>query len=125
VYTAAPAVANSLVRDTVAHVAAHLDGDLSTATLAGRVGVSERHLTRLFLREVELTPGRFVRRARTEAAAQLLTSTDLTMEAIASRCGFGTAETLRQAFQGRYGVSPSHYRTTQARCAPVLETRVG
>ena len=125
VYTAAPAVGNSLVRDTVAHVAAHLDGDLSTATLAGRVGVSERHLTRLFLREVELTPGRFVRRARTEAAAQLLTSTDLTMEAIASRCGFGTAETLRQAFQGRYGVSPSHYRTTQARCAPVLETRVG
>ncbi len=124
-YTAAPAVANSLVQDTVDHVASHLDGDLSAAALAARVGVSERHLTRLFLREVELTPGRFVRRARTEAAAQLLTSTDLTMEAIASRCGFGTPETLRQAFQGRYGVSPSHYRTTQARCAPVLEAQVG
>ena len=101
------------------HVAGHLADDLSAAVLAERAGVSERHLTRLFLREVEVTPGRFVRRARTEAAAHLLTTTDLTMEAVASRCGFGTPETLRQAFQSRYGVSPSHYRATQARCAPL------
>lgn len=117
-FTAAPAARNSLVQDTIDHISGHLDGDLSTTTLAERAGVSERHLTRLFLREVELTPGRFVRRARTEAAAQLLTQTELTMEAIASRCGFGTPETLRQAFQARYGVSPSHYRATQSRCAP-------
>jgi transcriptional regulator GlxA family with amidase domain len=118
-FTAAPAARNSLVQDTIDHVVGHLADDLSAAVLAERAGVSERHLTRLFLREVEVTPGRFVRRARTEAAAQLLTTTDLTMEAVASRCGFGTPETLRQAFQSRYGVSPSHYRATQARCAPV------
>ena len=118
-FTAAPAARNSLVQDTIDHVAGHLADDLSAAVLAERAGVSERHLTRLFLREVEVTPGRFVRRARTEAAAHLLTTTDLTMEAVASRCGFGTPETLRQAFQSRYGVSPSHYRTTQARCAPL------
>ncbi len=118
-FTAAPAARNSLVQATIDHVAGHLADDLSAAVLAERAGVSERHLTRLFLREVEVTPGRFVRRARTEAAAHLLTTTDLTMEAVASRCGFGTPETLRQAFQSRYGVSPSHYRTTQARCAPL------
>jgi transcriptional regulator GlxA family with amidase domain len=119
-YTAAPAARNSLVQDTIDYVVGHLADDLSAAVLAERAGISERHLTRLFLREVEVTPGRFVRRARTEAAAQLLTTTDLTMEAIASRCGFGTPETLRQAFQSRYGVSPSHYRTTQTRCTPVV-----
>jgi transcriptional regulator GlxA family with amidase domain len=124
-FTAAPAARSSLVQETVDHVAGHLDGDLSTTALATRAGVSERHLTRLFLREVEQTPGRFVRRARTEAAAHLLTTTDLTMEAIASRCGFGTPETMRQAFQSRYGVSPSHYRATQTRCAPVLATVPG
>ena len=91
-----------------------LDDDLSAGALAARAGVSERHLTRLFLREVGLTPGRFVRRARTAAAAQLLTTTDLTVEAIANRCGFGAPETLRQAFQAQYGVSPTHYRATQS-----------
>jgi transcriptional regulator GlxA family with amidase domain len=120
-FTAARVARNSLVQDTVDHVVGHLGDDLSTAALAERAGVSERHLTRLFLKEIERTPGRFVRRARTEAAAHLLTSTDLTMEAVATRCGFGTPETLRQAFQSLYGVSPSHYRATQTRCAPISE----
>ena len=48
--------AQLLVQDTIDHVAGHLGDDLSTAALASRAGVSERHLTRLFLREVEATP---------------------------------------------------------------------
>ncbi|MDO3703188.1 GlxA family transcriptional regulator [Micromonospora sp. C28SCA-DRY-2] len=113
-FTAPPAVRHSLVRETVSHISSHLHEDLSAATLARRAGVSERHLARLFHREIGLTPGRFVRRARVEAAAHLLTGTDLTVEAIAGRCGFGTVEALRQAFVGAYGVSPSHYRATQS-----------
>jgi transcriptional regulator GlxA family with amidase domain len=116
----APSARYSLVQDLVAHIAANPGGDLSTATLAARVGVSERHLTRLFLRELHVTPGKFVRRARAEAAAHLLTGIDLTVEAIATRCGFGTVETLRQAFQSLYGVSPSHYRATQSRRATAV-----
>jgi transcriptional regulator GlxA family with amidase domain len=112
-FTAPPAAGHSLVADTVDHITAHLDGDLSTSALASRALVSERHLARLFQRELGVTPGRFVRRARTEAAAHLLTGTDLTVHAIAGRCGFGTVEALRQAFVGTYGVSPSHYRATQ------------
>jgi transcriptional regulator GlxA family with amidase domain len=78
------------------------------------VGVSERHLSRLFVQELDQTPGRYVRLARTEAAAHLLTSTALTIEAVAQRCGYGTAESLRQAFLAAYGISPSHYRLTHA-----------
>lgn len=118
-YTTAPVTQHSVVSDTIDHISGNLAADLSTTALAARVGVSERHLTRLFLREAEQTPGRFVRTARVEAAAQLLVSTGLTMDAIASRCGFSAAETLRQTFQSRYGVSPSHYRATQSRCAHV------
>lgn len=117
-----PAAHHSLVRDAIEHVSGHLADDLSAAVLAARAGVSERHLSRLFLAEVDLTPGRFVRRARTEAAANLLVTTDLTVDSIAQRCGFGAGEALRQAFQSTYGVSPSHYRRTQSRCLPVLLT---
>ena len=113
-FTAAPAARHSLVQDAVDHITSHLAGDLSTRTLAGHAMVSERHMSRLFVNEVGLTPGRFVRRARVEAAAALLTGSDLTVQAIATRCGFGTMEALRQAFVGVYGVSPSHYRATQS-----------
>ncbi|TMR95004.1 GlxA family transcriptional regulator [Nonomuraea basaltis] len=113
----APSPANSLVKRTVDYINGHLAENLTTPALADAAGVSERHLTRLFLKHLEQTPGRYVRQARTEAAAHLLTSTSLPMASIAVRCGFGTAETLRQAFIDRYGISPSRYRLTQSSAA--------
>lgn len=114
----APAPSHSLVQDAVTHIATNPATDLSTATLAARAGVSQRHLARLFLAEVGATPGRFVRRARSEAAAHLLTGTTLTVDTIATRCGFRSEEALRQAFRSLYGVSPSHYRATQSTSWP-------
>lgn len=123
-FTAAPSGTHAVVQETVAHVSAHLDEDLTTSALAARAGVSERHLDRLFNRELGFTPGWFVRRARTEAAAHLLVTTDLTVASVARRCGFGTVETLRQSFTSAYGVSPSHYRATQSRARPRRDERV-
>ncbi|GIH62083.1 GlxA family transcriptional regulator [Microbispora siamensis] len=117
-FTEGPPPGDGLVKRIVDHVTGHPDADLSTAALAAGAGVSERHLTRLFLKHTGQTPGRFVRRARTEAAAHLLASTSLPMAAIAARCGFGTAEALRQAFVDLYGIPPSRYRLTQATALP-------
>ena len=109
-HVAAPAPANDVVRDVVDHVVAHLDGDLSAAVLAERAGVSERHLGRLFRTHLGRSPAEYVRRARTEAAAALLAATDLPLARVADRCGFGSSETLRQAFLDIYGRTPSEHR---------------
>lgn len=114
-FTAPRPVAHSLVQETITFVAGHLGDDLTAAALAARCAVSERHLSRLFRTEAGMSPGRYVRRARAEAAAHLLTGTDLTIQVIASRCGFGTPEAMRQAFLAVYGVAPTHYRATQSR----------
>lgn len=102
-----------VVRRTTDHILSHLGDDLSTGSLARLAGVSERHLSRLFLTYVHETPAQYVRRARTEAAAHLLTSTALPLAAVARRCGFGSTESLRQAFRGRYAVPPSQYRRSR------------
>lgn len=114
-FTATPGPTNSLIKRAVDHVAIHLAGDLTATALAAEAGVSERHLTRLFVDQLGKTPGRFVRDARTEAAAHLLASTSISVAGVAARCGFGTAETLRQTFVSRYGTPPSRYRATQSR----------
>ncbi|MFI9508029.1 GlxA family transcriptional regulator [Nocardia sp. NPDC052566] len=111
IFVAAPPGGQEPVRRAVAFVGSHLDGDLSATTLAAEIGVSVRHLTRLFRIELGHTPGNYVRKARTEAAAQLLLTTRLPVAAIATRCGFGSAETLRQAFLTRYGITPARFRT--------------
>lgn len=99
-----------VVRRTSNHIVSHLDDDLGTAALARLAGVSERHLSRLFLTYVHETPAQYVRRARAEAAAHLLTSTTLPLAAVARRCGFGSTESLRQAFLTYYSVPPSRFR---------------
>lgn len=89
--------------------AAHSIGDL-----ARRATMSPRHFTRVFTDEVGEAPGHYVERVRTEAARRQLEETDDTVVAIAARCGFGTAETMRRNFIRRIGVSPDQYRKTFA-----------
>ena len=118
-FTAAPAPDRDVVRRVVDHVQTDLAADLDTRTLAAVAGVTPRHLNRLFTAEVGEAPGRYVRRVRTAAAAQLLESTSLPLARIAARCGLGSAENLRQAFTERYGVSPSAYRSARRAAEPV------
>lgn len=110
VHVAAPPPAHDVVRTVVDHVAEHLDGDLGTGALADLAGVSVRHLSRLFGEHLGRSPAEHVRRARTEAAAQLVATTDLPLARVATRCGFRSTETLRTAFLDAYGRTPSEHR---------------
>jgi transcriptional regulator GlxA family with amidase domain len=113
--------AGAVVRRVAGHVAARLGDDLSATSLAAVAGVSERHLNRLFRAEVGMTPGRYVRRARLEAAATMLTSSTRPAATIARSCGFRSPETFRQAFVATYGVSPAQYRDTLSASRPLVE----
>ena len=79
-------------------------------TLASAAAMSVRHFTRVFTSEVGESPGRFVERVRLEKARRDLETTTDTLDVIASRCGFGTAETLRRVFHRRMSVAPDSYR---------------
>jgi transcriptional regulator GlxA family with amidase domain len=78
--------------------------------LAREVGVSGRHLSRLFRHETGLSPGQYIERARLESAQVLLEAGDEPVEVVADRSGFGSSETMRRAFQHTLGISPSTYR---------------
>ncbi|MFC4014077.1 GlxA family transcriptional regulator [Nonomuraea purpurea] len=117
IFTSAPPPGNDLVRRVTDHIGSHLDGDLSAVALAAEAGISVRHLTRLFLTHLAQTPAQYVRQARIEAAAHLLASTSLPMPRVAARCGFGSAETLRQVFTAKYGIAPSRFRSAHSSTA--------
>lgn len=89
-------------------------GPHSINELARLAAMSPRHFTRVFTDEVGEAPGAYVERVRTEAARRQLEQTDDTVTTIATRCGFGTAETMRRNFIRRVGVSPDQYRKTFA-----------
>ncbi|MEU8132952.1 GlxA family transcriptional regulator [Streptodolium elevatio] len=90
----------------------HLHRPLSLAELAAHAGMSVRTFTRRFRHEVGTTPGQWLTRQRVEHARRLLESTDLGVDRVADRAGFGTAASLRQHMVAAVGVPPSTYRQT-------------
>lgn len=90
----------------------HLDRAHSLDELAGRLHVGVRTLTRRFRAETGLSPLEWLLRQRIEQARELLETTTLPVEAIAGRCGFGSATALRQHFTAQVGVAPRAYRRT-------------
>ncbi len=98
------------IREAQDSIVADPGADHRLAELARRVAMSERHFVRRFTDEVGVSPGRFVAMVRIDAARTELTQSEDTVAAIARRCGFGTAETLRRSMQRHVGVSPDAYR---------------
>ncbi|MCL4114105.1 UNVERIFIED_CONTAM: hypothetical protein GTU68_023286 [Idotea baltica] len=84
--------------------------DHRVAALASRVALSERHFVRRFTTEVGMSPAKYVSHVRVDAARHELERSSDTVAAIARRCGFGTAETLRRSLHRHLGVSPEGYR---------------
>jgi transcriptional regulator GlxA family with amidase domain len=107
--TAGPARREPL-RDVQAHIAEHPGADLSVPALAARAYMSERNFARAFRAETGMTPAAYVEASRVERARRELETTDLSVQAVAARCGFGTVETMRRAFGRRLGVNPAAYR---------------
>jgi transcriptional regulator GlxA family with amidase domain len=91
---------------------AHLDRQLSLRELAARESMSVRTFTRRFREEVGDSPLQWLSRQRLERARELLEDSDLPVEAVSYRSGFGTAASLRQHLHASLGLSPSAYRAT-------------
>jgi transcriptional regulator GlxA family with amidase domain len=105
-----PRAKRTSVREVQEAIEAEPGGSHSIDDLARRAAMSPRHFTRVFTDEVGEAPGQYVERIRTEAARRQLQETEDTVVAIAARCGFGTAETMRRNFIRRVGISPDQYR---------------
>ncbi|MFF9526248.1 GlxA family transcriptional regulator [Streptomyces achromogenes] len=86
--------------------------------LARGAGVSVRHLNRLFRTHVGTTVGRYTEAIRLEAAQALLESGTEPVDTVAAHAGFGSAETMRRAFQNALGISPTVYRARFRTTAP-------
>jgi transcriptional regulator GlxA family with amidase domain len=110
-----PIPCDSALRAVCDEIVADPSGDHSVPSMAERAALSERHFARLFLAETGTTPGRFVERARVEAARELLEATTVPVESVAEETGFGSAETMRRAFLRVLGVGPADYRARFSR----------
>ncbi|QDP77595.1 helix-turn-helix domain-containing protein [Nocardia otitidiscaviarum] len=88
----------------------HLNEDLTVDRLAAHAAMSRRTFTRHFRKTMGTGAGDWIATQRVALAQRLLETTDLTVERIAERCGFGSAVTMREQFARTLGTTPSAYR---------------
>ncbi|MCM4083089.1 helix-turn-helix domain-containing protein [Paractinoplanes hotanensis] len=88
----------------------HLGQQLTVADLARQATMSQRTFARRFQEATGVTPLRWLLQERIRSAQELLETTDVPIESIAQRVGFGSSAALRMHFQRRLAVSPQTYR---------------
>ncbi len=90
-----------------------LDGALDGKTehdLGARLFVSARHLRRLFLQHLGVTPDQLARSSRTHFARRMLDDTDLTVADVAFAAGFGSVRQLNRACRDVFRATPKELR---------------
>ena len=80
------------------------------AELAARLGVSARHLRRLFAGQLGATPDELARSTRAHFARRLLDDTDLPVSEIAFAAGYGSVRQLNRSFRQVFRATPSELR---------------
>lgn len=96
----------------------HLDRPLTVAQMARHAVCSERSFARHFRAETGTSPLRWLHEQRVLHARRLLEESDLPVEDVAARSGFGTATTLREHFTRALRTTPTAYRRAFRTAAP-------
>lgn len=89
----------------------------SVAHVAARLGVSERHLRRIFTQHWGTSPMQFLQTLRLLNAKLLLTDTRLPVSTVAALSGFASQRRFHAAWQARYGLNPLQLRKNRPHAA--------
>lgn len=100
---------------TLAWATANLAEATSISALAKHALMSERTFIRRFKAEVGTTPRRWLEAQRTARARELLETTDLPVEVVAARSGFGSVTALRAHLRAATQTTPASYRRSLRR----------
>ncbi|WP_367846244.1 DNA-3-methyladenine glycosylase 2 family protein [Rhodoferax sp. WC2427] len=90
------------------------EGGSALPGLAARLGVSDRHLRRIFETHFGVSPLQYLQTRRLLTAKQLLADTQLPVAQIALASGFASVRRFNTVFVERYGLNPSQLRRSGA-----------
>lgn len=100
---------NEIVSRTLQYVADHVSDKLSVEIVSREVGVSASHLTALFHRQMNISPGEYIRRVKLEESKRLIREGTMNFSQIAAQLNYSTIHHFSRQFKDKFGMSPSEY----------------
>jgi len=107
--------ASATVSRALRMIAGGVADDGGVGAIAAGLGLTPRHLQRLFQAQLGASPLEVIRTRRLHLAKRLIDETDITLAEVAFAAGFGSVRRFNATFQALYGRAPSALRRAAPR----------
>lgn len=100
---------HQIIQDILTHISTNVDADLTLPVLSRKYSVSPSHLSKQFKNVTGMGLNEYINIARVTAAEKLLSSTDLPITEVATKCGFNDSNYFARVFKKLKGITPKKY----------------
>lgn len=100
---------NEIIRRAQQYVSAHVREKLSVPLVARQVDVSPSYLTALFHKNLQISPGEYIRRVKLQESKQMIRENHLNFTEIAAALQYSTVHHFSRQFKEKFGITPSEY----------------
>ena len=100
---------NEIIRRAQQYISAHIREKLSVPLVARQVDVSPSYLTALFHKNLQISPGEYIRRIKLQESKQMIRENHLNFTEIAAALQYSTVHHFSRQFKEKFGITPSEY----------------
>ena len=100
---------NEIIRKAQQYISSHIREKLSVPLVARQVDVSPSYLTALFHKNLQISPGEYIRRIKLQESKQMIRENDLNFTEIAAALQYSTVHHFSRQFKEKFGITPSEY----------------
>lgn len=100
---------NEIIRHAQQYIGAHVREKLSVPLVARMVDVSPSYLTALFHKNLQISPGEYIRRLKLQESKQMIRDNSMNFTEIADALQYSTVHHFSRQFKDKFGITPSEY----------------
>ena len=100
---------NEIIRQAQQYISSHIRDKLSVPTVAQKVDVSPSYLTALFHKNLQISPGEYIRRMKLQESKQMIRENSMTFTEIAAALQYSTVHHFSRQFKEKFGITPTEY----------------
>ena len=100
---------NEIIRQAQKYISSHIREKLSVPLVARQVDVSPSYLTALFHKNLQISPGEYIRRIKLQESKQMIRENNLNFTEIAAELQYSTVHHFSRQFKEKFGITPTEY----------------
>lgn len=100
---------NEIIRQAQQYISSHIREKLSVPLVARQVDVSSSYLTALFHKNLQISPGEYIRRIKLQESKQMIRENNLNFTEIAAQLQYSTVHHFSRQFKEKFGITPTEY----------------